>query len=175
MLVDLYQKLKLLSLLLSLCNFHLCYSSVYYLLRLRKISANFLTPWHMDWARTSDHWHLLNYGIAWWALSRGLISRNIQVTVQFFRHLKSQLVHQYFPETRNYVFCFHTMLQLYLELSIWSLVLTFTDGFSKEIWNFLFIWGRILSNGNFASASKWSPARSSSEKENFENQNYVEM
>ena len=71
------------------------------LISLRKISANFLTPWHMDWARTSDHWHLLNYGIAWWVLSRGPISRNMQVTVQFFRHLKSQLVHQYFPENEN--------------------------------------------------------------------------
>ena len=136
------------------------------LISLRKISANFLTPWHMDWARTSDHWHLLNYGIALWALSRGPISRNMQVTVQFFPHLKSQLVHQYFPGKKSIFYSAPI-----IALPIWSLILTFTDGFSKETWNFLFIWGRILSNGNFASANKWSPARSSSEIENFKNQN----
>ena len=43
-------------------------------------------------------------------------------------------------------------------------VLTLRHGFSNGTWNFLFIWGRIFSKGNLVSASKWSPARSSSER-----------
>ena len=44
------------------------------------------------------------------------------------------------------------------------LMLTLRHGFSNGTWNFLFIWGRIFSKGNLVSASKWSPARSSSER-----------